>query len=164
MNEFPYERGAALEYAHQWAKKRNPAYYDFSELGGDCTNFISQCLFAGTKVMNHTPETGWFYYDINNRTPSWSGVEFFYDFLVSNKGMGPFARDSEMFEVTEGDIVQLKMSQSNFTHTLIIVSIGKPLSMGSILVAAHSIDSDYRPLDTYAIKDIRFLSVQGYRK
>lgn len=29
----PYDRGAAVRYAHRWAYDRNPAYYDFSELG-----------------------------------------------------------------------------------------------------------------------------------
>ena len=49
----PYDRGAAVHYAHRWAYDRNPAYYDFSELGGDCTNFASQCLYAGSGVMDH---------------------------------------------------------------------------------------------------------------
>lgn len=26
---------------------RSPAYYDFSRIGGDCTNFASQGLYAG---------------------------------------------------------------------------------------------------------------------
>ena len=43
----PYDRRAAVEYAHKWAFGRNPEFYDFSEIGGDCTNFASQCLYAG---------------------------------------------------------------------------------------------------------------------
>ena len=31
----PYDRRAAVAYAHKWAYGRNPAYYDFSEIGGD---------------------------------------------------------------------------------------------------------------------------------
>ena len=54
-----YDRGATTAYARRWALGRNPAYYDFTELGGDCTNFVSQCLFAGSGVMNLTPVTGW---------------------------------------------------------------------------------------------------------
>ena len=30
----PYDRKAALRYAHKWAFGRNPAYYDYEELGG----------------------------------------------------------------------------------------------------------------------------------
>ena len=41
----PYNRRAAVAYAHKWAYSRNPAFYDFSEIGGDCTNFASQCRY-----------------------------------------------------------------------------------------------------------------------
>ena len=57
----PYNRRAAVAYAHKWAYTRNPAFYDFSEIGGDCTNFASQCLYAGTGIMNFTPDFGWYY-------------------------------------------------------------------------------------------------------
>ena len=55
----PYNRRAAVAYAHKWAYTRNPAFYDFSEIGGDCTNFASQCMYAGTGIMHVTPECGW---------------------------------------------------------------------------------------------------------
>ena len=77
-----YNRRRAISYANRWALSRNPAYYDFSEIGGDCTNFVSQCLYAGSRVMNYTPETGWYYISVNERSPSWTGVEFLYQFLV----------------------------------------------------------------------------------
>ncbi len=51
----PYDRAAALRYAEQWAMRRNPDFFDFEELGGDCTNFASQCLYAGSRVMNFAP-------------------------------------------------------------------------------------------------------------
>jgi hypothetical protein len=36
-----YDRSAAVAYAHKWAYSRNPAYYNYDKLGGDCTNFAS---------------------------------------------------------------------------------------------------------------------------
>ena len=51
----PYDREAAVRYAHRWAYGRNPRFYNFDELGGDCTNFASQYLYAGTGIMNYTP-------------------------------------------------------------------------------------------------------------
>ena len=51
-----YDRSAAVLYAHQWAYGRNPAFYDYENVGGDCTNFASQCVFAGSGVMNFTPD------------------------------------------------------------------------------------------------------------
>ncbi len=44
-------------YAHLWAYGRNPRYYDYEGIGGDCTNFASQCIYAGAGVMNDTPGT-----------------------------------------------------------------------------------------------------------
>lgn len=61
MRMLPYQRVAAVAYARKWALGRNPVYYDFQNIGGDCTNFASQCIFAGAQVMNWTPVFGWYY-------------------------------------------------------------------------------------------------------
>ena len=42
--EKEYNREHALQYAKKWALSRNPLCYNFSGIGGDCTNFVSQCL------------------------------------------------------------------------------------------------------------------------
>ena len=55
MIERDYDRSAVFNYAKKWAFGRNPDYYSFNKLGGDCTNFASQCIYAGAKVMNFTP-------------------------------------------------------------------------------------------------------------
>lgn len=59
MKIVEYNRGLALAYAKRYALSRNNAYLDFSSLGGDCTNFVSQCLYAGARKMNYTPVFGW---------------------------------------------------------------------------------------------------------
>ena len=88
----PYDRGEAVAYAHRWAYSRNPKYYDYEELGGDCTNFASQCLYAGGGVMNFTPDLGWYYIDANQKAPAWTGVSYLHQFLTrSNQSVGPAA-------------------------------------------------------------------------
>ena len=72
LERIPYDRRAAVAYAHQWAYGRNPDFYDYEEIGGDCTNFASQCLYAGTGVMNFDPVYGWFYRDPNDKAPAWT--------------------------------------------------------------------------------------------
>ena len=47
QNTISYNPSAAIAYAEQWAKRRNPNYHDYSDEGGDCANFVSQCLIAG---------------------------------------------------------------------------------------------------------------------
>ena len=69
LRELPYERGQALEYARRWALGRNPLFYNFTGQGGDCTNFISQCLLAGCLVMNCRETFGWYYHSPRLRAP-----------------------------------------------------------------------------------------------
>ena len=79
MPVIAYDRAAAVAYAHRWAYGRNPAYANFDAMGGDCTNFASQCLYAGSGVMDFRPTFGWYYRSLNDRSPSWTGVPFFYE-------------------------------------------------------------------------------------
>ncbi|MDR3240145.1 MAG: amidase domain-containing protein [Clostridiales bacterium] len=169
MMEFAYDRNAAVQYARQWAHGRNPDYYDFEDLGGDCTNFASQCVLSGAHVMNHTPDFGWYYYDLNNRAPAWTSVLSLYQFITQNKGPGPFGAEASLEEAREGDLVQLKLDEPVFQHTPVIVSIQKSGAshanpLDGILVAAHSIDSSDRPLSTYDIHGLRFIHIEGGRK
>ena len=150
-----YRRRDALEYARRWALERNPAYYDFSEIGGDCTSFVSQCLYAGSGVMNYAPD-GWYYRSINDRSPSWTGVEFLYDFLISNRTRGPFATETNRRGIMEGDVIQLG-NEERFYHSLLVTGIGG----GRIYVSAHSFDARNRPLDTYDARRKRYLHIEG---
>ena len=56
-----YDRTAVVEYAKKWAFSRNPKYYNFDSVGGDCTSFASQCIYAGSKKMNYKKDLGWYY-------------------------------------------------------------------------------------------------------
>ena len=49
MREQEYEREKAVQYAKKWAYGRNPEYFNFDPIGGDCTNFISQCILPEVK-------------------------------------------------------------------------------------------------------------------
>lgn len=158
MQEKAYNRAEAVSYARRWALSRNPAYYDFENLGGDCTNFTSQCIFAGAGAMNHTPVTGWFYNSLNSRTPSWTGVEYLYNFLTGNRSVGPYGHEVNEGQVSPGDIVQLGKSTVGFYHSPVITAV-RP----GIIVAAHSFDALDRPLNTYIYEKARFIRIDGVR-
>ncbi|MDR1628688.1 MAG: amidase domain-containing protein [Oscillospiraceae bacterium] len=158
-----YNRQMAVDYAHRWAFGRNPKYYNFDNLGGDCTNFASQCLFAGSGKMNYKKTFGWYYGNLNNRSPSWTGVVYLYNFLTANKGPGPFGHAARIEDAEEGDLVQLQFfSKDRFSHSPVIVKVHAPTPAG-ILIAAHSDDSDFRPLDTYPYKNYRVIHIDGVR-
>ena len=153
-----YSRGDAVEYALKWANGRNSTYYNFDSIGGDCTNFASQCIFAGAKIMNYTPDTGWYYRNINDRAPAWTGVEYLYRFLVNNNSVGPFARVVGQNEAETGDLIQLGNRDGSFYHSLIITQ-AEPY----ILVAAHTYDAINRPLFSYTYANVRFLHIEAVR-
>lgn len=157
----PYDREKAAAYAHRWAYRRNPAYYNFQDIGGDCTNFASQCIFAGAGVMNYTPTYGWYYRSASDRAPAWTGVPYLFNFLTSNRGPGPFGQEVGAQDVQEGDICQLNISKNVFHHTPVIVRIEAPVTLDTIFVAAHSRDVDCRPLSTYSFTALRFVHIQG---
>lgn len=163
--QIPYDRGAAVAYANEWAYGRNPLFYDFSEIGGDCTNFASQCLYAGGEIMNFTPTYGWYYININRRAPAWTSVEYLHRFLTTNREEGPFGRDTSINEMQPGDLVQIRFRGANvFGHTPVIVGIdGRPTPQ-TIYIAAHSIDSNWRPLSTYNnVAAFRYIHIDGFR-
>lgn len=164
MKSHRYNRENALAYAHQWAMDRNPAYLDFSNLGGDCTNFISQCLYAGCNTMNVKPVYGWYYYNSYNRTASWTGVQFLYNFLIRNEEAGPFASEVPLSGVVPGDMIQLSFDGNTFRHSLFVVETGKSHDPDNVEIATHTFDRDYYPLSGYAFRKYRCLHIEGYRK
>lgn len=155
-----YDRKAVLEYARHWAFERNKRYYDFDVIGGDCTNFVSQCIYAGAEVMNYTQVTGWYYRSSYDRTASWSGVEFLYDFLVGNRGAGPYGRAVRQSDAEPGDVVQLGRKENKYYHHSLIILKTDP----EITVAAHSADALDVPLTSYRYDYVRFLHIDGVRK
>ena len=161
MRDYEYDRQKAVDYALRWAMGRNPAYYDFEKIGGDCTNFASQCIYAGSGVMNWTPVEGWYYSSASSRSASWTGVEFLYSFLIKNLGRGPYARTVEAEDIQPGDIVQLSFGSGEaFTHSPVVLSVRN----GEILVAAHTFDTVWRPLSNYTYDRVRYLHIEAVRK
>lgn len=162
MKEKQYNRQKVIEYAKKWAYLRNPAYYNFDPVGGDCTNFASQCIFEGAGIMNYN-QYGWYYRRGNDKSPSWSGVEYLYKFLIDNKGVGPYVEETNLNDITIGDIAQLSFDGNKFAHTLVIVDKKVPESMANTLIAAHTFDSYGRSVASYSFQKIRFLHIKGVR-
>lgn len=160
MKEIGYDREKAVAYAQRWAMGRNRAYYDFESIGGDCTNFASQCIYAGSGVMNFTPVMGWYYTSPSRRAPAWTGVEQLHQFLVTNGGAGPYAKEVPREAVRPGDILQLGTSSGEFYHSPVILG----LRDGEIYVAAHTYDALWRPLSSYQYDRVRYLHILGVRE
>jgi len=168
-NIIPFDRDKAIEYAHRWALDRNPRYYDFEDIGGDCTNYVSQVLLAGLGKMDKSSVVyGWYYNNANDKSPSWTGVEQFYDYLIREKDYGIIAHEIDLNEVKSGDIAQISFNGKTFQHTPFIISVKRnsddSVSHDHIKICAHSFDSENRSLDSYQWKKIRFIRVVGFKE
>lgn len=161
MNTIKYNRDLAISYAHKWALSRNPKYYNFDLVGGDCTSFVSQCLFAGCKKMNYSRQDGWYYNNGNDKSPSWSGVQFLYNFLTTNKGVGPHAKEISQNQIEPGDIVQLSFSDNVFGHSLFVISVENPNDLNKIFIAAHTYDVLGKRIGEYNFNKIRFIHIEN---
>lgn len=159
MNTRAYDRNSALAYAHKWALSRNPRYYNFDAVGGDCTSFISQCLFAGSKKMNYNYENGWYYNSGYDKSPSWSSVESLYKFLIKNKSYGPRGKEVSQFEINPGDIAQLSFNGATFGHSLFIIDIAGP-SLNNIAIATHTYDALGKKIGEYNFLKVRFIHIE----
>src|SRR5690625_2349162 len=93
MNGSPssYNRDAVVQYAHQWWNSYNPEFPVFEV---DCTNYVSQCVYAGGASMRGAPakESGW-WCTSNSWSLSWSVSHSLYWFL---KGSTTGLRSIEM--------------------------------------------------------------------
>ena len=161
----PYFRERAVEYARRWAFDRNPLFGVFDGLGGDCTNFVSQCVYAGCCVQNYTETFGWYYINMNDRAPAWTGVVPFYDFItgsgdfaVNDDRIGPFGREVDRAYVEIGDVVELQNGYGEFYHSALISDIRN----GELYVCAHADDSLDRPLSSYRLAEgYRYVHIEG---
>ena len=160
----PYRRDEAVAYARHWAYGRNPKFYDYERIGGDCTNFASQCIYAGTGVMNYTPIFGWYYIDANNKAPAWTGVEYLHNFLIRSEiSPGPICTVTQDLAVAEpGDVIQLIFEGDVFQHSPVVIATDGSGQPSGIQVAAHSYDAYCRPLDSYMYQQYRVLHILGY--
>jgi len=71
VRKIMYNREKVVEYAETWWNSYNPKYERFEV---DCTNFVSQCLFAGGAPMDYTGkrDLGWWYAGKQGSHELWS--------------------------------------------------------------------------------------------
>ncbi|AJY77571.1 hypothetical protein VN24_07135 [Paenibacillus beijingensis] len=150
-----YRRDLVAAYADQWWKLPNPSYEPFEV---NCTNYVSQCIFAGSAPMNYTGkrESGWWYKGRSGGAELWS-----YSWAVSNalqvylsfprsRGFRAQSVDSAQ-ELQLGDVIMYDWSgDGRYQHTTIVTAFdadGMPLVNANTVPSRHRY-WDYR--DSYA--------------
>lgn len=157
-----YNRQLVSIYAQKYALKKNQDYHDYTNQGGNCTNYTSQCVFAGAPQMN-TSANGWYYFSPARTSVSWANVEPFYNFAISNQGEGFFAELGTINTCEIGDVIQLKFKNKPiYSHSLVITQI-KQRTPNGIIVCANTNDTLNKPLSYYMFEKMRILHILGYR-
>ncbi|MFD0590020.1 amidase domain-containing protein [Paenibacillus sp. GCM10027627] len=150
-----YRRDLAAAYADRWWNEGNSAYELFDV---NCTNYVSQCIFAGNAPMNYTGKrgSGWWYKGRSKGQEWWS-----YSWAVShalNQYLSA-ARKSGLKAVTVqsadelqlGDVITYDWNgDGRFEHSTIVTafdSSGQPLVNANTVASRHRY-WDYR--DSYA--------------
>lgn len=155
-----YNREKAVAYAQKWALRYNPEFYHFAGIGGDCTNFISQCLLAGGAPMIYDKINGWFYKNSYNRSASWTSVKYLQRFLLSEKQFGIVGEIRKIQSLEIGDLVQLRQKPNTiFNHTLIITKIVED----EIYVCAHTNNALNKSLSSYEYEETLGIHILGIK-
>lgn len=163
---YSYDPLLAISYALKYAFDYNLAYPNYSDIepGGDCANFISQCLHAGGLPMigdNANDITdSWFCYSnykwaISQISRTWRGAYYFYIYwslhskssrLFLNESLiKPELKQLLLTYAKPGDALNLIHSNGSVYHTLLITDV----TSNDILCAAHTNDTFATPLTHY---------------
>ena len=149
-----YDRRKAQQYAETWWNGYNPKYEHFEV---DCTNFVSQCLFAGGAPMDYTGkrESGWWYTGRQGNRElwsfSWAVAHSLNAYLSSGGGRLRAEPADSPRKLAIGDVICYDWDgDGRFQHNTIVTAFD---AAGMPLVNAHTVNSrarywDYR--DSYA--------------
>ena len=158
-----YDREKAVAYAVRYSLKGNPAYRTFDGSGGDCTNFISQCLHAGGMPMERGSRFPW-WYARNAWSPSWSVAHALYWCLKNRSKHGtPGLQGFETFQIEDlqpGDLIQYERG-GRIYHTAMITQIsldvyGQPL----LLITQHTYNAVNIPWIKPAAEKSHFMQIR----
>ncbi|WP_145837543.1 amidase domain-containing protein [Dulcicalothrix desertica] len=144
MAQASLNRQAIIQYLYYYAKTPNSQYRDYSmtgNLGGDCTNFVSQALKAGGWTSEqgfYRDATNW-WYDFSGIWPgeswTWINADYFFKFILNR----PRARTiGRVADLVPGDVISVDFDPQNndgMEHTMMV---SKKTNDGVIYLAYHT--------------------------
>ena len=136
---------AQVDYALAYWKDYNPEY---GVLGiTDCVNFASQTLLA----RGWQQDDEWYNdeSDVYNASDTWRSSTAMRDWLATRPDLATPLDDTQRDEVEVGDIAQFDWDNSgDRDHTGIVTKIERTAAGTKIYFAGHTLDSDFRDVDT----------------
>ncbi|MDS1029006.1 amidase domain-containing protein [Bacillota bacterium LX-D] len=162
-----YNRQKAVEYALTYALSPNPQYQYISV---DCSNFISQCLRAGSAPMVYGTSRPWWYNNMGTANTdddrwsvSWAVAHSLY-WCLKVRGKTNFwglrgIEVSNLAELELGDIIQYEGEDGVIYHSAIVTDFTTENGSKVPLITQHTYDaaniSYYKP----AAKKMHFMKI-----
>ena len=163
---YSYNGEQGRKYADKYHSTNNPYFYVVTTGDGDCTNFVSQCIWAayggwtksdtnaqmqvninsGKRMQARTSYSNWFAGAGGGGGP-WENVTSLWNFATSNKSTGPKAtgfnnnatyKNIVPSSILTGQVLQFRQGNSgNYRHSA-YVSGGVNDSYDNIIITQHS--------------------------
>ncbi|MCB2294414.1 amidase domain-containing protein [Clostridium algoriphilum] len=162
-----YDRESAKNYAVKFAIVPNNKYIFLNYIngnGGDCTNFVSQCLKAGGAPLDYNNIRPWWYELRGSGSICWSVAHALYWYLKVNQSTnrnvvkGIEIEDRHKLDI--GDLVFYENYSNVIFHSAIITSFIDVYGNKEPRISQHSynqLDETYEK--SYAYKKAHFLKI-----
>ena len=174
-----YNINEAIKYALKYAVEINPEFGNYEKWGGDCTNYISQCLYAGKIPFDFEGidvRYHWYWYSEARRAPSWTAANSLKFYMESNNtnkdgglSLGLKATSITLEHLLRGDVVQLIDDKNYAYHSMIITGyVVEGDYVVDYLISQHSgyDEDDEGRLKNYPLSHKQgrmiFWSIMGY--
>ena len=140
-----YDPDAAAAYANKYVYNGavtsgklyesyyNKAYANFNDVGGDCANFTSQCIYAGGMPQVKGTAYGsdcWYYVSASDRSGTWTSASRLCAWMGKNRGVLCEANNSNIYKGSP-------CFHSNKSHATICVGQN---SAGTHVLNSHNYD------------------------
>ena len=169
----PYDGEAAASYGASFVGQRNADWWDYSRQGGNCQNFVSQCLYAGGIPMDVRGGAVWKWYGeaVNDLeedrgcSASWINVDSFYQYVQENEGYGLAARtDGSYWEGDVGDVILMGPAH-DLNHSVLISKVVQNAEGRTVDYLIHSNTSDVKdfPVSAYPNPRQVLVRILGWR-
>ncbi len=172
-----YNRDAAVAYSNQWVGEtevtRNDSVWEtYDYAGGNCNNYVSQCVYAGGIPMDAKGNQIWKWYSDTpdstsaktGRSPSWTQVDYFYDYCSDNTGYGIAAEISNnLYSGDIGDVVIMDWGDG-WSHVVMITQVVKDANgnVTDYLINSNTSDRKNYPLSAYGCVKMSVIRIAGW--
>ena len=141
------QRAKVVAYANKYWNNYNPAYIPSEQ---DCTNFISQALFAGgwTKVTGLYNTDGAWWYTGNALLPksyAWATAQNFYNFAVKESKRSKV--HASVYDLLPGQVLQYDVTATGMNHTMVVTKVVD----GAPYLTYHTSDNHNKPFSAVAV-------------